>query len=83
MESGGDIDLLFSDVVLPGKNGIQLAEELTSMKPRLKVLLSSGYTGPRSGIDTIADKNHLFLQKPYSMTELLRSVHAALRGDTP
>lgn len=82
-ETGGGIDLLFSDVVLPGKNGIQLAEELTSMNPRLKVLLSSGYTGERSRIDTIAEKNHPFLQKPYSMQDLLQGVHAALRGGAP
>ncbi|MBN2078100.1 MAG: response regulator [Spirochaetes bacterium] len=79
-ERDGDIDLLFSDVVLPGKNGIQLAEELMSMNPRLKVLLSSGYTGQRSQIDTIAEKNYPFLQKPYSMHDLIQSINTALQG---
>lgn len=75
---GGNVDLLLSDVVLPGKNGIRLAEELTALNPRLKVLLCSGYTGQRSQIDSIMERNYPFLQKPYSMNDLLLGVRDAL-----
>ncbi|HOT43487.1 MAG TPA: response regulator [Spirochaetota bacterium] len=78
---GGNFDLLLSDVVLPGKNGIRLAEELTALNPRLKVLLCSGYTGQRSQMDGIMERNYPFLQKPYSMNDLLPGVSAALRGN--
>lgn len=77
-QDGGNFDMLLSDVVLPGKNGIHLAEEITALNPRVTVLLSSGYTGQRSQIDAILEKQYPFLQKPYSMIDLLQSVHMTL-----
>ncbi len=79
---GGNYNLLFSDVVLPGKNGFLLAEELAGLNPRIKVLLTSGYTGARSQIDTIMEKRYPFLQKPYSMNDLLESVYSTLHGSS-
>ncbi|MEW6366004.1 MAG: ATP-binding protein [Acidobacteriota bacterium] len=68
------IKLLFSDVVLPDKSGVQLADELLSMNRRLKVLLTSGYTEQRSQARQIRDRGIRFLPKPYSLTDLLRTV---------
>jgi CheY-like chemotaxis protein len=74
----GNFDLLFSDVVLPGKNGLQLAEELTSRKPQLKTLLTSGYTDKKSQFPLIKEKNIPFLEKPYDTVRLLQKIKAIL-----
>ncbi|HHS12393.1 MAG TPA: PAS domain S-box protein [bacterium] len=66
--------LIFSDVVLPDKNGIELVEELLTRKPDLEVLLSSGYTDHKSQWPVIKERGYRFLQKPYSLIELLRTV---------
>lgn len=71
-------NLIFSDVVLPDKNGIELVEELLTRKPGLEVLLSSGYTDHKSQWPVIKERGYRFLQKPYSLIELLRTVKQAL-----
>src|SRR5258708_5953677 len=42
---GGEIHLLFSDIMMPRMNGLELAERLRRCRPGIKVLLTSGYTG--------------------------------------
>ncbi len=68
------IDLVLSDVVLPGTSGIQLAGELLASNPELKVILSSGYAAPKSQWNLIQEKGYRFLQKPYTMVDLLKAV---------
>ncbi len=75
------VDLLFSDVVMPGISGIDLAEQAHKAHPALRVLLTSGYTDK-----TIADngKNRFsanLLRKPYSPSELARRLRQVL--DSP
>ena len=72
------ISLVISDVIMPDKSGLQLADELRAARPSLKVVLSSGYTGEKSGWDQIRQKGYGFLQKPYTMVELLGTVRSAL-----
>ncbi|MBM4322940.1 MAG: response regulator [Deltaproteobacteria bacterium] len=76
-ESGG-LALVFSDVVLPDKSGLQLAEELLLRKPTLKVLLTSGYTDQKSQWSVIKEKGYCFIQKPYNLNDLLRVVREVL-----
>jgi PAS domain S-box-containing protein len=76
----GSFRLVFSDVVLPGKSGIQLVEELLSSNPGLKVVLNSGYTEQQSGWERISDKGYRFVQKPFSILDLLRAVATELRS---
>jgi len=73
---GGPIDLVLTDIVLPGMNGKQAAETLRSERPGLTVLFMSGYTN-----DPDLQAGHLppltgFLQKPFSGVQL----HDALRS---
>jgi len=72
---GGRFDLLFSDVVLPDGNGVDLASKLKLLKPGLPILLCSGYTDERSRWNTISETGFHFLQKPYHTTALLNTVH--------
>mgnify|MGYP000569033885 CR=1 FL=1 len=73
-QRSGGVDLLITDVVMPGMNGKQLAEELSAKQPGLKVLFVSGYTA-----DVIADRGVLhegvtFLSKPFTVDELARTI---------
>ncbi|MFH1146135.1 MAG: ATP-binding protein [Pseudomonadota bacterium] len=73
----GDFHLVFTDVVLPGRTGIQLVEQLLCLKPGLRVLCSSGYADQKSQWATIQKKGFPFLPKPYAVTDLLRAVRKA------
>lgn len=70
-------DLVFSDVVMPGMNGLDLVTQLLGKRPDLKVILASGYA---NGVNTdqIHAADYSFLRKPYSMADLLRAVKATL-----
>jgi two-component system NtrC family sensor kinase len=64
----GEIDLMFSDVVMPGgMNGVQLAAAAARLRPGLKVLLTSGYSGGAEN-GTMAETS--FLSKPYDRDQL-------------
>jgi len=64
-----DIDVLFSDIVMPrGMNGVELAREARRLRPRLHVLLASGY--PASVLGSDHGGEFLFLNKPYRAAEL-------------
>jgi CheY-like chemotaxis protein len=77
---GEKIDLLFSDIVMPGGiGGRDLAERACEMRPGLKVLLTSGYQ-----IDAIAGRaglseNMTILHKPYRKADLARRISELLQ----
>ena len=73
-EQKEEIDLMISDVVLPDKSGVKLANELHSLKSDLPVLLSSGYSDEKLNWSSIKEKGFTFLQKPYAFSDLLRAV---------
>jgi signal transduction histidine kinase/CheY-like chemotaxis protein len=71
-----DIDLLVTDVIMPGLNGQQLADRLIEMRPGIPVIFMSAYT---RGVLTAVDNNRIvaFLDKPFTaatLTEKVRSV---------
>ncbi len=74
------IDLLLSDVVMPGMDGVELVRRARERRPGLPALLTSGYPADylagSAGLAPPAD----LLQKPFSAHELVRRVAAALRG---
>lgn len=74
----GKFDLLFSDVVLPDRTGLRLAEELKHRDPSLRILLSSGYADHRAQWPLIQSRGLPFLQKPYSLKDLLQIVREIL-----
>ena len=75
----GRFDLIFSDVVLPDKSGIDLIEDLLVNDPKLNVLLSSGYTDHKSQWPRIQQRKYRYLQKPYSLKTLLKTVQDMLK----
>ena len=71
-------DLVFSDVVLPDRSGLELADQIRVHDAAFPILLSSGYTGQRSRWETIRERGFNFLQKPYTLTDLLGAVRDAI-----
>jgi two-component system cell cycle sensor histidine kinase/response regulator CckA len=75
----GNFDLIFSDVVLPDQSGIELVEKLLKDNAGLRILLSSGYTDHKSQWAVIQDRNYPFIQKPYSLLQLLSTVKEMIK----
>ncbi len=71
------IDLLLTDVVLPGRGGPELAEQLRDTRPGLRVLFTSGYAETTS-LDVAALGPHAYLAKPFTTDDLARKVREAL-----
>lgn len=78
MREKENFHLIFSDVVLKDKSGLQLVEDIFSKKPGLKVLLTSGYTDQKSQWAIIKEKGYRFIQKPYALIDLLRTLREIL-----
>ncbi|MCJ7812095.1 PAS domain S-box protein, partial [bacterium] len=75
----GHFNLIFSDVVLPDGNGIELADELLGNDPKLRILLSSGYTDHKSQWPVIQERGFQFLEKPYTLYALLGAIQQAIQ----
>jgi two-component system cell cycle sensor histidine kinase/response regulator CckA len=75
---GGSIDMLLSDVVMPGMNGRELSEQLLMDWPALKVLFTSGYPADTIIRHGIAHATTAYLEKPYLPDELARKVREVL-----
>jgi len=71
------IDLVMTDMVLPGRTGHQLGQELRQLSPELKVLVTSGYTNAEYAIEDPGAQMY-FLAKPYSRRELIEKVERVL-----
>ncbi len=74
------IQLLVTDVVLPGKSGRELAARLEVTAPDVPVIFCSGYTGRLATQGGRLPDGARFLQKPYDAASLLEQVRAALDG---
>ena len=84
LERQPDIAILFSDVVMPDMNGIDLAKRARAIRPNLFVLLASGY------MNTALQEQHRdlatfeFINKPYRLADLIQKLKIAhLQGDVP
>jgi PAS domain S-box-containing protein len=76
----GPIDLLITDVVMPGMNGRQLAERLAQSYPDLKVLYISGYTNDAVVRRGFLESGLRFLQKPFTGNVLAQRVRDVMDG---
>ncbi len=76
-----ELDLVVTDVVLPGRNGRELAEALAERRPGLRVLFVTGYSGDVILQHRLLAQDVTSLQKPYTAESLGRKVREVL--DTP
>jgi len=75
----GPIDLLLTDVILPGANGREVAERLKADRPGLAVLFMSGYTQNVIATDGVIEQGVDYLQKPFNAATLCARVREALQ----
>jgi two-component system cell cycle sensor histidine kinase/response regulator CckA len=75
---GGKIDLLFTDVVMPQMNGRELADQLKTLRPAVKILFMSGYTANVIAHQGVLEEGINFIQKPFSMYDLAAEIRMAL-----
>jgi PAS domain S-box-containing protein len=78
VRDGGAFDLLFTDVIMPGLNGRQLADEIQKVRPGLKVLFTSGYTENAIIHHGRLDEGVLLLAKPYRKSDMAAMIRKAL-----
>jgi signal transduction histidine kinase len=74
----GAIDLLLTDIMMPGGNGVELAGRLAARMPRLAVLFMSGYTDDAVVRSGMLASEAAFIQKPFTPHELLRRIRQIL-----
>ena len=77
-ESKGQIQLLVTDVVMPGMNGRDLAQQIRALLPELKCLFMSGYTADVIARNAVLEQGVHFIQKPFSRRDLATKIRKAL-----
>jgi PAS domain S-box-containing protein len=75
------IDILMTDVVMPGWSGVELARRARALRPALKVLYMSGYSSDIVARQGAIEKGSLLLQKPFTRIELLEAVRKTLSSE--
>jgi two-component system NtrC family sensor kinase len=76
IEEGADVDLVFSDVVMPDIDGLEFAERLNQLRPGLPVIFCTGYS---SAVEALTDCGAMALMKPYSADVLERIIAERLQ----
>jgi DNA-binding NtrC family response regulator len=68
LEKHDDIDAVFSDVIMPGMSGVELAELIGKRYPKIKIILTSGFTPT---VLSSRLRPYLFVPKPYTLETLM------------
>jgi len=79
-ELKGKVDLLMTDLVMPGISGREIAATLSQKFPSLRILYTSGYTEDGAARRELLEESTVFLEKPYTVAELGTAVQLALSG---
>jgi len=74
----GRVDLLLTDVVMRGMSGPELVTRVKHSHPTVKVVYMSGYTGELIAERAILDSGIALLEKPFTRSALLKTVHSSL-----
>ncbi len=82
-KAGCKVDLLLSDVVLPGMNGLQFASCLNDIAPKVKALFMSGYGELTQLREETGGWRTPYLQKPFTVDSLVARVREVLNSDVP
>ena len=72
-------DLLVTDIVMPGMDGIALALKMAKEKPALRILMMSGYSAERQRAHNLEELIHKVLPKPFTLEEICRAVDGVLK----
>ena len=74
----GRLDLVLTDVVMPGMSGRELAERLARQRPETRVLFMSAYTEDEALLRGVQFNGTRFIEKPFSLEGLTQAVREAL-----
>lgn len=75
-ENSKEINLIFTDLVLPKMSGLEIYHEVIEILPKMKFLFTSGYSSPpQETIDFINDNHLNYIQKPYQPEALIKKIH--------
>jgi CheY-like chemotaxis protein len=72
------VDLVITDLIMPGMGGHELASKLTALQPELSVLFISGYTEDIAARREMLGRGSVFLTKPFSVADLSSAIQRAL-----
>lgn len=80
LKTDKNFQLLITDMVMPGQNGIELSKQVLEMIPNIKIILASGYSedilkGEYEDVDSLS-----FIPKPFSLTELTQKVYEVMNA---
>ena len=78
----GHIDVLLTDLIMPGPSGVELAEQLRESRPEVRVLYMSGYTDNAIVRNGMLGASEAFLQKPFTPEDLLRKLRHVIETQT-
>lgn len=81
LDSRNDIDVLFTDVVMPGMNGRRLAEEVSRRRPEIKILFTTGYTRNAVVHGGIVDPDVFLISKPFTIEQLASRLSQVLNAE--
>lgn len=74
----GSLDLVLTDLVMPGMSGRELVDQIRRLRPGTKVLFMSGYTDDALGHNGVLESGTAFVEKPFTIDGLLRKVREVL-----
>jgi PAS domain S-box-containing protein len=77
------IDLLLTDMILPGLSGRSVADQIRVARPSIKVIYMSGYTDDFTAHQPFIDTQTTLLEKPFPIATLLLKIRESLAGNTP
>jgi PAS domain S-box-containing protein len=77
----GPIDLVITDIMLPGMNGVQMSRELRKKRPGQKFIFMSGYSSDAIGHYGVFEQGANFIAKPFRISDFLKIIHATLETD--
>jgi CheY-like chemotaxis protein len=78
LQSRQRVDLLISDIGLPGLNGRQLADAARQLRPGLKVIFMTGYAEAAASAQGFLEPGMVLITKPFAMAELTAKIHATV-----
>ena len=76
----GPVELLLTDVVMPGMGGTKVVARLATSRPAMRVIYMSGYTGTGAVQEEVTQRGHHFIAKPFTPDQLARRVREALEA---
>lgn len=74
LQGDRDIDAMFTDIMMPGMNGLELADAVSESYPTVKIVLTSGYVLPE--LLRNRERTYLFAAKPYRIDDILQMLRS-------